>query len=85
MRNRMSFASIGSISRASSVCVRVALDRSGREWPNRRDAFSQVSLRMSSAGKCPIYRVHFRKAGVQHDVLNETAAEIVFLEVELKP
>jgi mannose-6-phosphate isomerase-like protein (cupin superfamily) len=28
---------------------------------------------------------YFRKAGVQHDVLNETAAEIVFLEVELKP
>jgi beta-alanine degradation protein BauB len=28
---------------------------------------------------------YFRKAGVQHDVLNETATEIVFLEVELKP
>ena len=28
---------------------------------------------------------YFRKAGVQHDVLNETAAEIVFLEIELKP
>src|SRR3954468_24249183 len=28
---------------------------------------------------------YFRKAGVEHDVLNETAAEIVFLEVELKP
>jgi hypothetical protein len=28
---------------------------------------------------------YFRKAGVQHDVLNETAAEIVFLEVELSP
>ena len=28
---------------------------------------------------------YFRKAGVQHDVLNETASEIVFLEVELKP
>jgi len=27
---------------------------------------------------------YFRKAGVQHDVLNETATEIVFLEVELK-
>ena len=27
----------------------------------------------------------FRKAGVEHDLLNETAAEIVFLEVELKP
>jgi hypothetical protein len=28
---------------------------------------------------------YFRKAGVEHDVLNETTAEIVFLEVELKP
>ena len=28
---------------------------------------------------------YFRKAGVEHDVLNETASEIVFLEVELKP
>ena len=28
---------------------------------------------------------YFRKAGVEHDVLNESADEIVFLEVELKP
>jgi beta-alanine degradation protein BauB len=28
---------------------------------------------------------YFRKAGVEHDVLNESMAEIVFLEVELKP
>lgn len=28
---------------------------------------------------------YFRKAGVAHDVRNETASEIVFLEVELKP
>src|ERR1700752_2573391 len=28
---------------------------------------------------------YFRKAGVEHDVLTETASEIVFLEVELKP
>ena len=27
---------------------------------------------------------YFRKAGVEHDVLNETDAEIVFIEVELK-
>ncbi|MBV9532279.1 MAG: cupin domain-containing protein [Bradyrhizobium sp.] len=27
---------------------------------------------------------YFRKAGVEHDVLNETASEIVFVEVELK-
>ena len=28
---------------------------------------------------------YFRKAGVEHDVLTESADEIVFLEVELKP
>jgi quercetin dioxygenase-like cupin family protein len=27
---------------------------------------------------------YFRKAGVEHDVMNETASEIVFLEIELK-
>ena len=27
---------------------------------------------------------YFRKAGVEHDVLNETDKEIVFLEVEIK-
>jgi beta-alanine degradation protein BauB len=27
---------------------------------------------------------YFRKAGVEHDVLNETGSEIIFLEVELK-
>lgn len=28
---------------------------------------------------------YFRKAGVEHDVRNETAREIVFVEIELKP
>jgi mannose-6-phosphate isomerase-like protein (cupin superfamily) len=28
---------------------------------------------------------YVRKAGVEHDVLNETGSEIVFLEIELKP
>lgn len=28
---------------------------------------------------------YFRKAGVQHDVQNQTNREIVFLEIELKP
>src|ERR1700761_5308487 len=28
---------------------------------------------------------YFRKAGVEHDVLNETGTEIVFLEIKLKP
>jgi len=27
---------------------------------------------------------YFRKAGVEHDVLNETGDDIVFLEIELK-
>lgn len=27
---------------------------------------------------------YFRRAGVEHDVINETDAEIVFLEIELK-
>ena len=27
---------------------------------------------------------YFRKAGVEHDVLNETSAEIIFVEVEIK-
>ena len=27
---------------------------------------------------------YFRKAGVEHDVVNETAHEIVFIEIELK-
>jgi len=41
-----------------------------------RDRRSKAQL---SVGKS-----YFRKAGVEHDVLNETAREIVFLEVELK-
>ncbi|MBM3569735.1 MAG: cupin domain-containing protein [Alphaproteobacteria bacterium] len=28
---------------------------------------------------------YFRKAGVEHDVLNETDRDIVFVEVEIKP
>jgi len=38
-----------------------------------------------SKAKLAIGKSYFRKAGVEHDVLNETDAEIVFLEVELKP
>lgn len=40
----------------------------------------QRSKAQLAAGKS-----YFRKAGVQHDVLNETSTEIVFLEIELKP
>jgi quercetin dioxygenase-like cupin family protein len=43
--------------------------------PNGERSRAQLSLGKS----------YFRKAGVEHDVLNETGAEIVFLEVELKP
>ena len=28
---------------------------------------------------------YFRKAGVEHDVLNNTKREIIFIEVEIKP
>jgi quercetin dioxygenase-like cupin family protein len=38
-----------------------------------------------SKAKLGAGKSYFRKAGVEHDVLNETASEIVFLEVELKP
>jgi hypothetical protein len=40
-----------------------------------------------SRSKAPITtgQSYFRKADVEHDVLNETVSEIVFLEIELKP
>ena len=38
-----------------------------------------------SKAQLAIGKSYFRKAGVEHDVLNETASEIVFLEVGLKP
>jgi quercetin dioxygenase-like cupin family protein len=38
-----------------------------------------------SKAQLGVGKSYFRKAGVEHDVLNETGAEIVFLEVELKP
>ena len=38
-----------------------------------------------SKAQLGVGKSYFRKAGVEHDVLNETDAEIVFLEVELKP
>src|SRR4029079_15087521 len=36
-----------------------------------------------SKAQLGVGKSYFRKAGVEHDVLNETADEIVFLEVEL--
>jgi beta-alanine degradation protein BauB len=54
---------------------------SGRHCRSPRHAAGgERSKAQLSAGKS-----YFRKAGVEHDVLNETATEIVFLEVELKP
>jgi beta-alanine degradation protein BauB len=38
-----------------------------------------------SKAQLAVGKSYFRKAGVEHDVLNETTQEIVFLEVELKP
>jgi quercetin dioxygenase-like cupin family protein len=38
-----------------------------------------------SKAQLNVGKSYFRKAGVEHDVLNESPAEIVFLEVELKP
>ena len=37
-----------------------------------------------SKAQLSVGKSYFRKAGVEHDVLNETTREIVFLEVELK-
>lgn len=37
-----------------------------------------------SIAQLQIGKSYFRKAGVEHDVLNETQETIVFLEVELK-
>ena len=40
----------------------------------------------TGAAQAPIAagQSYFRKAGVEHDVRNETAREIVFVEIELK-
>ena len=38
-----------------------------------------------SKARLRVGKSYFRKAGVEHDVLNESTSEIVFLEVELKP
>ncbi|MGB3866552.1 MAG: cupin domain-containing protein [Xanthobacteraceae bacterium] len=37
-----------------------------------------------SVSQLRIGKSYFRKAGVEHDVLNETGSTIVFLEIELK-
>jgi beta-alanine degradation protein BauB len=35
-------------------------------------------------GRLTAGQAYFRKAGVEHDVVNETGAEIVFVEIEIK-
>jgi quercetin dioxygenase-like cupin family protein len=35
-------------------------------------------------GRLTAGQSYFRKAGVEHDVVNDTAAEIVFVEIEIK-
>jgi quercetin dioxygenase-like cupin family protein len=37
-----------------------------------------------SEGKLAAGQSYFRKAGVEHDVRNETSREIVFVEIEIK-
>jgi quercetin dioxygenase-like cupin family protein len=44
-----------------------------------------VSAVGTNEGRLNAGQAYFRKAGVEHDVLNRTAAEIVFVEIEIKP
>ena len=37
-----------------------------------------------SKARLEVGKSYFRKAGVEHDVLNESGTDIVFLEIELK-
>ena len=43
-----------------------------------------VSASGSAQSPITLGQSYFRKAGVEHDVRNETAREIVFVEVEIK-
>jgi quercetin dioxygenase-like cupin family protein len=43
-----------------------------------------VSADGTGEGRLTAGQAYFRKAGVEHDVLNRTAAEIVFVEIEIK-
>ena len=67
-------------------------DRPPHPWDGLRDRAGDLGRddhrraeRRTRKAQLAVGKSYFRKAGVQHDVLNETAAEIVFLEVELKP
>jgi quercetin dioxygenase-like cupin family protein len=43
-----------------------------------------VSAAGATPGPLKAGQSYFRKAGVEHDVRNETAREIVFVEIEIK-
>ena len=43
-----------------------------------------VTANGRSSGKLTAGQSYFRKAGVEHDVQNQTAREIVFVEIEIK-
>jgi quercetin dioxygenase-like cupin family protein len=43
-----------------------------------------VSAEGRGQGELKMGRSYFRKAGVEHDVANETGREIVFVEIEIK-
>ena len=44
-----------------------------------------VSSTGSARSPIQVGQSYFRMAGVEHDVRNETAREIVFVEIEIKP
>jgi quercetin dioxygenase-like cupin family protein len=43
-----------------------------------------VTKEGNGAGKIAAGQAYFRKAGVEHDVRNDTPREIVFVEIEMK-
>jgi len=56
--------------------------------PGRAGSASATAAVISASGSAqnPIKpgQSYFRKAGVEHDVRNDTAREIVFVEIEIK-
>ena len=56
------------------------------EWKNKHEGNDRASSTHGTKEEAiQAGKEAARKAGVEHDVLNETASEIVFLEIELKP
>ena len=52
--------------------------------PMTDGALTLLSADGRGQGRLTAGQAYFRKAGVEHDVLNETGREIVFVEVEIK-